>query len=370
MPPVDEERAAYLALTQVPGMGPARLHTLLSIFKNALGAHSAPFALLRSLPGFSRAVATALKATPIETGRKLAETALRLGAEVLLPSDAGYPPLLRNIPDPPPVLFGLGNVTLLLRPAAAIVGSRDHTGYGAGVCRAVAGAAAESGVVIVSGMARGLDAVAHTAALDAAGGTIGVLGNGLGVVYPAANRALYDRVAAHGLLLTEFPPGERPQIGSFPRRNRLISGLSRVTVVVEAAVGSGALITAGAALDQGREVMAVPGNITSAVSAGCNRVIRDGAAPVLEAADLLQHFPELAAAASRTVALSSRPLPQALLPEERELAGLFGPDAVHPDELALKSRRPIGEVLGLISGLEIAGVIEQCPGRLFRLVSP
>ncbi len=368
MAPVDEERAAYLALTQVPGMGPARLHTLLSIFKTALGAHSAPFALLRSLPGFSRAVASALKATPLETGRKTAEAALSLGAQVLLPSDAGYPALLRNIPDPPPVLFALGNATLLLRPAAAIVGSRDHTSYGAGVCRALSAAAAESGVVIVSGMARGLDAVAHTAALDAAGGTIGVLGNGLGVVYPAANRALYDRVAAHGLLLSEFPPGERPRVGSFPRRNRLISGLSRVTVVVEAAVGSGALITAGAALDQGREVMAVPGNITSAVSAGCNRLIRDGAAPVLEAADLLQHFPELAAVPSRTVAPSSRPLPEALLPEERELAGLFGPDAVHPDELALQSKRPIGEVLGLISGLEIAGVIEQCPGRLFRRV--
>jgi DNA processing protein len=136
--------------------------------------------------------------------------------------------------------------------------------------------------------------------------------------------------------------------------------------VVEAAVGSGALITAGTALDQGREVMAVPGNITSAVSAGCNRLIRDGAAPMLEAADLLQHFPELASVPSRTPAPSSTPLPEALLPAERELAGLFGPDAVHPDELALKSKRPIGEVLGLISGLEIAGVIEQCPGRLFR----
>ena len=365
---MDEERAAYLALTQVPGMGPARLHTLLSTFKTALGAHSAPFALLRSLPGFSRAIASALRATPLETGRRTAEAALSLGAEVLLPSDAGYPALLRNIPDPPPVLFALGDGTLLLRPAAAIVGSRDHTSYGAGVCRALSAAAAESGVVIVSGMARGLDAVAHTAALDAAGGTIGVLGNGLGVVYPAANRALYDRVAAHGLLLSEFPPGERPHVGSFPRRNRLISGLSRVTLVVEAAVDSGALITAGAALDQGREVMAVPGNITSAVSEGCNRLIRDGAAPVLEAADLLQHFPELASVPSRTASTSSRPLPEALLPAERELAGLFGADAVHPDELALKSKRPIGEVLGLISGLEIAGVIEQCPGRLFRRV--
>ena len=363
----DDERVAYLALTQVPGMGPARLQTLLSAFNTALGAHAAPFDVLRTLPGFSRAAATALKATPLDTGRKTVEAAAKLGAQVLLPSDPGYPPLLRHIPDPPPVLFALGNAELLLRPAAAIVGSRDHSGYGAGVCRTLSAAAAEAGVVIVSGMARGLDAVAHTAALDAGGATIGVLGNGLGVVYPAANRVLYDRVAADGLLLTEFPPGERPHVGSFPRRNRLISGLSRVTLVIEAAIGSGALITAGAALDQGREVMAVPGNITSLVSAGSNRLIRDGAAPVLEAADILQHFPEFATASSKTAHQpASRPLPEVLSPEEREFAGLFGVEAVHPDELATRFCRPIGEVLGLISGLEIAGVIEQCPGRLFR----
>ncbi len=256
----------------------------------------------------------------------------------------------------------------MLRPTAAIVGSRDHSSYGGAACRTLAGAAAEAGVVIVSGMARGLDAVAHTAALDAGGTTIGVLGNGLGVIYPAANRALYDRVANEGLLLSEFPPGERPHVGSFPRRNRLISGLSRVTVVVEAAIGSGALITAGAALDQGREVMALPGNITSALSAGSNRLIRDGAAPVLEAADLLQHFPELiGSSAKRTASVpEARPLPEDLSLEERDLAGLMGLDPIHPDELAARFKRPIGEVLGLISGLEIAGVIQQCPGRLFR----
>ena len=367
MAPVDDdERIAYLALTQVPGMGPARLHILLSAFTTALGAHSAPFDVLTHLPGFSRAAATALKATPLETGRKTAAAAAALGAQVLVPLDPAYPALLRNIPDPPPVLFALGDISLLCRPAAAIVGSRDHTSYGAAVCGMLSASAAAAGVVIVSGMARGLDAVAHSAALDAGGATIGVLGNGLGVIYPAANRSLYQRVGAGGLLLSEFAPGERPHAGSFPRRNRLISGLSRVTVVVEAAVGSGALITAGAALDQGREVMAVPGNISSAVSRGCNQLIRDGAAPVLEAADLLEHFPEIAAPSKTGATEPNRVLPETLLPEERALAEMFGLDPVHPDELASKSRRPIGEVLGLISGLEIAGVIERCPGRLFR----
>jgi DNA processing protein len=367
---VSAERLAYLALTQVPGMGPARLETLLAFGKTAINAHSAPIESLSVLPGLSRALAAAIKATPLDTGREVVESAGKLGVEILLPADAGYPELLRNIPDPPPVLFALGDLSLLHRPSAAVVGSRDHSNYGAEVCRAVAGTAAQCGVVIVSGMARGLDAVAHTAALDCGGTTVGVLGNGHGVVYPAANRGLYDRVAAHGLLLSEFPPGERPHAGSFPRRNRLISGLSRVTVVVEAAAGSGALITAGTALNQCREVMAVPGNITSPVSVGANRLIRDGATPLLELADLLQYFPQLmpAAPAAGVVRPSERPLPATLLPEERELAGLLSGQPVHPDELANLSGRPIGEVLGILCGLEIAGVVEQGPGRVFKRI--
>jgi DNA processing protein len=361
------ERLAYLALSQVPGMGAARLKTLLTTCTTALGAHSAPFEFLCTLPGFSRAFVSAIKATPLETGRKTLEAAEQLGARVLLPEDAEYPVLLRHIPDPPPVLFALGNESLLSRPAAAVVGSRDHSSYGAEVCRRVAGAAAAAGVVIVSGMARGLDAVAHAAALDCNGSTVGVLGNGHGVIYPSANRKLYERVAATGLLLSEFPPGERPHAGSFPRRNRLISGLSRVTVVVEAAVGSGALITAGTALDQGRDVMAVPGNITSPVSMGANRLIRDGAAPLLEVSDLLDHFPELI---PRTAGVDSAPvspsLPQTLSASEREVALLIGAEPLHPDQLADRCQRPIGEVLGILCGLEIAGIVEQGPGRVFR----
>jgi DNA processing protein len=367
---VDDERAAYLAITQVPGMGPIRIRTLLTACQTSLGAHSASFAFLSHLPGFSRAVATALKAMPLSTGSKLAEQAASLGAEVLTPMDTNYPSLLREIPDPPSVLFALGNLSLLLRPSASVVGSRDHSNYGAVVCRALATAAADAGVVIVSGMARGLDAVGQTASLDAGGTTIGVLGNGLGIIYPAANRTLYERVARDGLLITEFPPGERPHAGSFPRRNRLISGLSRVTVVVEAAAGSGALITAEAALEQGREVMAVPGNITSAVSLGTNRLIRDGAAPVLEPGDLLQHFPELLPTEQKPTAAppAVSALPDALSLEERELADLVGERPIHPDQLALRARRPVGEVLALLCGLEIAGVVEQGPGRVFRRV--
>jgi DNA processing protein len=369
---MDDQRAAYVALAMMPGMGPTRLRTLLEACQTPNGAYSAPFAFLRALPHFSAAIVTAIKATSPAAGQQVLDAAGRLGARVLLPSDPEYPQAVTEIPDPPPLLFALGDLTLLDRPAAAIVGSRDHSLYGAEVCRRFAGEFAAAGGVVVSGMARGLDAVAHGAALDANGGTIGVLGNGLGVIYPAANRALYERVTAHGLLLTEFPPGERPNAGSFPRRNRLISALSRVTVVIEAAEGSGALITADAALNQGREVMAVPGPITSPTSVGSNRLIRDGAAPLLESIDLFTHYPALTQVAPapaikhKTPAPLLRPLPSTLSPTERAVADLLDGTPKHIDEIAGQTTHPIHEVLATLCSLEITGLVQQHPGRRFR----
>ncbi len=268
------------------------------------------------------------------------------------------------------MLFAFGDLSLLERPALAVVGSRDHTAYGEAVARTVAAQAGRAGLVVVSGMARGLDAVAHAAALDAGGTTIGVLGNGLGVIYPAANRRLYERVGERGLLLTEFPPGERPQLGSFPRRNRLISGLARVTMVVEAAPGSGALITAGTGLDQGREVMAVPGPITSAVSTGCNRLLRDGATPYLEPADLFAHYPEVAFVPEPAAVTDDglRVLPDTLSAEERGVAELLGREAVHLERLVERAGRPVGALLAVLCGLELQGVVEQVAGRRFRRI--
>lgn len=368
---MSDQRAAYVALALVPGVGVVRLKTLLEAFQSPVGAISAPSASLSALPGSSSALAMAIKSTSADAGQEILDEVKRSGGQTLLPSDPDFPQHLREIPDPPPLLFAMGDLGLLGRPACAMVGSRDHSPYGARVCRAIATVAASAGIVVVSGMARGLDAVAHGAALDAGGQTIGVLGNGLGVIYPAANRALYERMARGGLLLTEFPPGERPHAGSFPRRNRLISALARVTVVVEAAAGSGALITADTALEQGKEVMAVPGPITSAVSVGTNSLIRDGATPLLEPADLLQHFPELRlkAESSSGVAVDrSQPLPAFLSTPERELALLIGPEPQPLDDVASRSGRQVGEVLALLSGLEIAGVVEQSPGRHFRRV--
>jgi len=392
---LDDERAMYLAIAMTPGIGPHRLATLLQACTTSLGAHSAPFSFLSALPGFSRAAATAVREARVEEGHRLLREAEEMGARVMTLPDPDYPALLHTIGEPPPVIFLLGNCGLLDCPAVAIVGSRDHSPYGAEVCRTLATAAARRGIVVISGMARGLDAVGHLAALDAGGATIGVLGNGLGVVYPAANRALYERVAAQGLLITEFPPGERPSVYTFPRRNRLISALARVTVVVEAASGSGALITADAALEQGRDVLAVPGNITSHTSVGTNRLIRDGAIPVLEVEDLLGLYPEAGERSGGTADGTIRtdradeagespngdgatnrrtvepPDPDlTLTPTQQRILGVMGTAPALVDELAARAEVPVPEALSALFTLELAGRVEQWSGGRFARASP
>jgi DNA processing protein len=368
---MDEERAAYVALALTPGIGAVRLAILLEHFGSATGVLRAPVALLGAVPAMTGAAATAIAGRQPRDGERAIEAVERLGGRCLLPQDSEFPALLRGLPDSPALLFALGDLAVLERPAVAIVGSRDPTRYGETVCRALAGQAVEAGLAVVSGMARGLDAAAHAAALEAGGTTIGVLGNGFGVVYPAANRALYDRVAAGGLLVSEHPPGDRPHAGSFPRRNRLISGLARVTVVVEAAQGSGALITARCALDQGREVMAVPGNLTSPKSWGTNRLIRDGAPPLLDLEDLLLHYPEVAArrpgpeaAGLGVMAEAARRLPRDLAEPERRLCEALRDGALPLDLAIERAGLPAAAGLAAVSQLELRGIVEHVAGRL------
>jgi DNA processing protein len=364
---VDDDRAAWVALALVPGIGATRFHSLLQATGSPLGALSAPFAFLCTVPGMTKAAATAVTQATPDHGRRVLQALAQLNAHVLLPDDAGFPEILRQIPDQPNAIFALGKLELLEQPAVAIVGSRDHTAYGGSVCQMVATGAAQAGLAVVSGMARGLDAVAHSAALDVNGATIGVLGNGLGVIYPAANRELYEKVADRGLLLTEFPPGERPHVGYFPRRNRLISALARVTVVIEAAQGSGTLITVGTALAQGKDVMAVPGPITSPTSVGTNRLIRDGAEPLLELNDLLAHYGELAPAREvspqTSLALSPEP-PLDLTPTERLVFDQLAKGPIELDSLLSAIGVPVPEALAAISGLELRGLASQALGML------
>jgi DNA processing protein len=373
-----DELAAHLALAQIAGIGSARLRTLITAFASARAALQAPHGAIAALPGFSRAAATAIRSTSPEIGRAILETLERLGATVLFPGEQAFPPLLEEIPEPPALLYAWGDLKLLSRPAAGIVGSRNPTVYGAAAARLLVDGVARHAVV-VSGMARGLDAIAHNAALDARGGTVGVLGNGFGVVYPAANRALYERMIACGCLITELPPGERPHAGAFPRRNRLISGLARAVVVVEAAAGSGALITADCALDQGRTVLAVPGPITSPTSLGCNKLIQQGAKPVLAAADILEELglgllggstPEPPDVVDPPV---RRPPPD-LTALQRTLWNALQGHAKHVDLLvatagaAAQAGAATAEVLTALTELELLGLIRQEPGMVFGLV--
>ena len=368
-----DELAAHLALAQVPGIGAARLRTLVAAFRSAGAALHAPHGAVAALPGFGRAAA-AIRAVSLRAGYDILEALDRSGAAVLVQDDPDFPPLLTEIPDPPALLYVWGDVTLLGRPAAGIVGSRDHSPYGAGAARLLAAGVARAGVVVVSGMARGIDAVAHAAALDAGGASVGILGNGFGVIYPAANRALYERMAARGCLVTELPPGERPHAGAFPRRNRLISGLAGVTVVVEAAPGSGALITADCALDQGRAVLAVPGPITSPTSLGCNKLIQQGAKPALAPGDILEELglpaggQQAAASAPCEARRADRSPPPDLTALERSLWDSLRAESRHVDALVASAGAETAAVLTALTELEMRGVVKQEAGMRFGLV--
>jgi DNA processing protein len=238
--------------------------------------------------------------------RSFRERLAAAGVRWLPRSDPAFPPALRSIFDPPPGLFlrGAGDVSLLDRPAAAIVGARACSSYGAHVARAFGRELAAAGLVVVSGLARGVDGEAHRGALEADGATVAVLGCGVDRDYPASQRDLARRISIDGLIVSEYAPGVEPAPWRFPARNRIIAGLAQATVVVEARERSGALITADLALEEGREVFAVPGEITSALAAGSNGLLRQGATAATSPADVLESF-GLAPAAPETPALSS-----------------------------------------------------------------
>ena len=361
------ERAAYVALALTPGIG-SKLPDILAACSTPLGAISAPSAFLGAA-GFSKAAIAAITGASVEAGERVLRAAAAMGVLAIFPGDAAYPPLLVQIPDPPQLLFALGNIALAARRAVAVVGSRSHTDYGLHACRAVVDAAVAAGAVVVSGMARGIDAHAHTRALDDGGDTIGILGNGIGVIYPAANRSLYERVARDGLLLTEMPPGERPKVYTFPHRNRLIAGLAQVTVVVEAAHTSGSLITAAAALDAGRDVLAVPGPITEATSEGTNTLIRDGATPFITADDLWAKLPgaPVVGALSSPSSPPRRRIPEGLSEVERRIANALLQGEQDIDLIARETDLDTGVVLCELLTLELRSVVESRPGRRYRL---
>lgn len=358
-----EERLAYIALALIPGLGARRLAGLLSTLGSARNVLGASGAELMDAFGMTREMVSTVLAPPLTEANRLLEYSDSLGQRTLVPCDGDYPQLLRSIPDPPVLLFTRGRLDAMSSPGVAIVGSRAHSRYGGDVARLLGETAARAGIPVISGMARGLDAVAQAAALDAGGVSIGVLGTGADIVYPRQNKPLFDRMLGEGLLITEHPPGEEATRWAFPRRNRLISGLARALVVIEAAEGSGTLVTVSCALEQGRDVLVVPGPINSPTSNGTNRLLRDGATPLLGPDDLLAVF-----GLTTAVAPDPRPTPPRAdlsLTEAQVLAGVSEtPRTV--DEIALAVGLPIGLLLGTLLGLELGGLVEQQQDSSYR----
>jgi DNA processing protein len=277
----------------------------------------------------------------------------RLGARLVTRADSDYPDLLNNLPDAPGVLYVKGSLLPDDQRALALVGTRKATTYGKDVAQTFSRQLVERGITLVSGLAHGIDAVAHRTAIEAGGRTLAVLGCGIDIVYPADHRDLAREVTQHGALISEFPPGTRPEPRNFPRRNRLISGLSLGVLVIEAPEHSGAIITAGIAADQGREVFAVPGSVFSPMSRGTHRLIQDGAKLVADVSDILDEF-DLAHTVAETQTAAKRIAPANEM--EKRLLGCLAREPQHIDDLARLCEQPIAAVSSTLAMMELKGL--------------
>jgi DNA processing protein len=364
---IDDERAYWVVLSMATGIGPVRFQRLLEICGGARRAWQATDLELAAA-GLERRTADSLRRLRARTNpQAIAERLKKLRIRALTLLDDEYPPLLSQVADPPPVLFVRGRLTPADGQSVALVGTRRATSYGQTIAQRLARDLVSAGVTIVSGLAKGVDTQAHRAALDAGGRTIAVLGNGLDQVYPPENAALARQIVDHdaGAIVSEFAPGVPPDAVNFPRRNRVISGLSIATVIVEAGERSGALITADFALEQGREVMVVPGNINSPMSLGSNELLKQGATPVTSAQDVLDALgPHDADVATPALA---RHVPE-LGPQETIVWQALGGEPRHVDDLARTlSGRP-GDVSATLALLELRGLARQVGPMLYTRV--
>lgn len=365
----------WLALKSVPGVGNLLFRRLVNQFGSPEKVFEAEPSALGHVQGITPRLANGLSrytlpdAVSAAIDREL-ETAAQNGWDLVPLTHPDYPALLRQIPDPPPVLYVYGTLpenTLRI----AVVGSRHASGYGVSATRKLVSDLALQKVVIVSGMARGIDTVAHQAAMAAGAMTVAVLGTGLDCVYPKENERLFHQIADHGAVITEFSIGTRPDPHHFPVRNRIISGMCHGTVVVEAAGQSGSLITARLAAEQGREVFAVPGSIYSPKSAGTHNLIRQGAKLVIHAGDVIEEFSHVRPFAEKPDEKPDEkphPLPlPSFSPDEARLMDRLETEPVHIDDLVRALELPAGRLSGLLLRLELSGLVVQVPGKRFAL---
>ena len=364
MAPVSARAAEWLAISLLPGIGPATLCRLARCFSSP-GSIAGACQNLPAITPRLRAILTDPAALARSRDRAASETARlkQLGFGLICHQDPEYPDPLRVIDDFPVLLFFRGNIDILARPMVALVGSRKASSYGLESGRRLAAELAGNGIAVVSGVAAGIDGAVHRGALSEGGLTIGVLGCGLDVIYPRNHGKLYAQIAGQGLLLSEYPCGTRPDGFRFPARNRIISGLSLAVVVVEATLKSGSLITARLALDQGREVFAVPGRIDSPTSAGTHHLLRQGALLVESGEDIIAELGLEGSSGAQDEPGYDAEIN--LDPDARQvLAGLdaYGADI---DAITRQAGLSGGRILEILLQLEMSGLIRQEPGQIY-----
>ena len=354
---------AALAWRKIPGLSTRRFWRACAQAGDWRGILAADPDLFASILPSPEARSRLTRPFDIDVSEEL-ESAVRSGCALLTPFEGPYPRLLREIPDAPLLLFARGDLGGLSLPAVGIVGARASTNYGREVCARLSQDLSAAGMCVVSGMARGIDATAHQAALGHPGGTLAVLGCGPELPYPEENRELWRKICEQGLVLTEFPPGTPPEARNFPVRNRIIAGISNAVVVVEAARRSGSLITAKFANDFGRDVFAVPGSVNSELSEGCHELLRDGAILCRGAEDVLgEIFPSLPGAAP-----SGQPS-QALSGDAALVwSSMAGAEAWSAEDLAEASNLPVANLLAILFDLEARGLLRTLPGGLYVAV--
>jgi DNA processing protein len=351
----------WVAFTRIPSLGTVRFRLLEGAFGSLEEAWGATPAALTAAGLDRRAVASVAQLRPgLDPDAEMAQLETH-GVHPLTWRHPDYPPFLKEIHDPPPVLFIKGTLLPQDQRAVAVVGTRRATAYGREACEALVGDLARSGVTIVSGLARGIDSVAHRAALQAGGRTLAVMGSGLDVMYPPEHRGLADEIVAAGALVGEHPLGTRPAAQHFPRRNRIISGISLGVLAVEAPEASGVMWTVRSALEQGREVFAVPGSIFSPASQGVNRLLQQGAKLVLSYTDVLEELNLSALGGPGDYRPEQLALPAGESPkgEGDGLLGFVGHEPIHIDEVGRRAGLPIAQVSSALAILELQGQVKQ-----------
>ncbi|MCK4857855.1 MAG: DNA-processing protein DprA [candidate division Zixibacteria bacterium] len=362
----DDPRFFWLALKTVPQIGTVRYNVLIKKFGSPKAALDALPSELKQLPDFGEKVIASLKSEiDYQEASQQLDILKKSEARLVTILDEEYPAALKQIYDPPPYLLAKGELKAENSQAVAIVGSRVCTVYGRQIAEKLAAGLAEVGLTIVSGLARGIDSIAHRAAIGAGGHTIAVLGCGLNVYYPPENKSLYQQIAESGAVITEFPFGTKPEKYNFPFRNRIISGLSQGVIVVEAGRASGALSTAHHALEQNREVFAVPGNISSPASHGANELLKQGAILTTSVADVLLALGLDPSQKRKKPAAAVDKLPEA----ERKVYNLLTDQPLQVDNISESLDQPVAEVLALLLSLEMADLVRQLPGKLFLRAS-